>query len=132
MTAQVEKPAISHTVKGHGALDAAFEGTTYVLRPTAEQAREAIAFVPLWLNQVREAGGRHVVIDMSQVDRLDLSGFGVLLAKLRDVLRVTSRLTGISISEIVSLRSIGLLDGADVELCSRSSRRRRRTTPHGS
>jgi hypothetical protein len=56
-----------------------------------------------------------VIIDLSEVYGLDFSGFGVLLAKLRDVLRMTVSITGIGVSDVVSLQSMGLLDGIAVE-----------------
>lgn len=94
---------------------------TCVLRPSDVQARYAIRFVPDWLEQVRACGASQVSIDLSEVCGLDFSGFGVLLAKLRDVVRVTVSITGISVSDAVSLQSMGLLDGIAVE---RRSRRR--------
>jgi anti-anti-sigma regulatory factor len=90
------------------------------------QAREAISFVPAWLDRVRNSGARRVVIDLSAVQRVDWSGFGVLLAKLRDVLRVAVQITGVGVSDAVSLRSIGLLDGVNVQ------QRRQRPEAHGS
>jgi len=87
---------------------------TCVLRPSDEQARHASRFVPAWLKRVRDCAASQVIIDLSEVCGLDFSGFGVLLAKLRDVLRVTASITGIGVSDLVSLQSMGLLDGIDV------------------
>jgi STAS domain len=85
-----------------------------VLRPSSEQARLASRFVPSWLDQVRNSGTRHVVIDMSEVHGLDISGFGVLLAKLRDALDVTVSLTDVGVSEAASLASMDLIDDVAV------------------
>jgi hypothetical protein len=94
---------------------AAPDEATCLLRPSEAQARDASRFVPTWVVEVRDCGARRVVIDMSAVHRLDLSGFGALLAKLRDVLRVTVQLTGVGVTEAVSLHSMGLLDGVVVQ-----------------
>lgn len=91
------------------------DDATYVVRPSQAQAREASRFVATWIDRVRVSGAHRVIIDMSAVHRLDLSGFGVLLAKLRDVLRVSVQLTDVGVSEAVSLRSMGLVDGVVVQ-----------------
>ena len=91
------------------------DAASCVLHLSAEQARDPLGLIPRWLGRIRAAGTRHVVIDMSDVNRLNLTGFGVLLAKLRDQLDMTVLLTGIGVSEAVSLRSMGLLDGVAVE-----------------
>src|SRR3954447_20464592 len=122
MTACTKDRSIANTIALKEGTDTRIaDGTAYVLRPTAEQARNVIQFLPTWLSQVRDAGGRHVAIDMSEVGGFDLSGFGVLLAKLRDVLRVSVRLTGIGVSEAVSLQSMRVLDGVTLELRDRRS-----------
>ena len=89
--------------------------TTLTLHLRDEQARNASRHIPAWLDEVRDAGANEVSIDMSDVHRLDFSGFGVLLAKLRDVLRVRVRLASVGVSEAVSLRSMGVLDDIAVE-----------------
>ena len=94
---------------------ASVDAATCVLRLGEEQARDVSRSVSTCLNQVRDCRATRVVIDMSDVHRLDFSGFGVLLAKLRDVLRVTVLLNEIGVSEATSLRSMGLLDGVTVK-----------------
>jgi hypothetical protein len=108
----VSQPARSIT----GGLNAApVESAYFVLRLSDEQARNPIPFLPTWLDRVRDSGARRAVIDMADVYRLDLSGFGLLLAKLRDVLGVTVVVRGIGPTEAVSLQSMGLLEGVSVE-----------------
>jgi hypothetical protein len=94
---------------------AAPNDAAFLLRPSDAQARDASRFLPTWVDEVRDSGARRVVIDMPAVNRLDLGGFGVLLAKLRHVLRVTVQLIGVGVSEAVCLRSMGLLDGVAVQ-----------------
>jgi anti-anti-sigma regulatory factor len=105
----------STLVGGRASTAPAAATTTFTLHPRDEQARNANRHIPTWLDQVRDAGAHQASIDMSDVHRLDFSGFGVLLTRLRDVLRVTVMLTSVGVSEAVSLRSMGLLDGIVVE-----------------
>jgi len=90
-----------------------------LIRPTAWQADHAYRFVPAWLAQIRACNAAEVVIDLSAAHRLDVTSFGLLLAKCRDVLGTPVVITGAEAHLVETLRGLDLLAGAcvDTEPC---------------
>lgn len=69
-----------------------------IVRPSQEQAERVCRHLSHWLDRLRACGAGKVVIDLSRVRRLDFTGFGVFLAKVRDVLAVPVVIVGAGVS----------------------------------
>jgi len=93
-----------------------------IVRPSQEQAERVCRHLSHWLDQLRACGASKVVIDLSRVRRLDFTGFGVFLAKVRDVLAVPVVIVGARGYLVETLRQLDLLAGAEVMPTGRARR----------
>lgn len=97
----------------------------WYLRPDAGQAWHAHRHAGGWIADVLESGATHVVIDLAEAERIDFSGFGVILQRLHAA-GIAVRLINTAPHLAVSLRQLGLLHGATVQERPRPPRRAHR------